>query len=229
MKFKLFLSLIRYAPWIIYFNLKYLPLKQACRLPIFLYKPKLLKCKGSIKIDSSCIKMGMIRLGYYEVSLFPNNGLVWENHGGEVIFNGSCKIGNNSFISIGSKGNLIFGDNFLSTASCKIVSYKRVEFLKDVRVGWDCLIMDTNFHTMTKVKGGYTNATAPILIGASNWIGTGCLVLKGTHTPDLCVFGARSLLNKKYTFESYTLASGNPVEIKAVGLYINVYDDEVEY
>ena len=34
----------------IYFNFHYLPIKQAIKLPIILYKPKLLSCKGKIII-----------------------------------------------------------------------------------------------------------------------------------------------------------------------------------
>ena len=34
----------------IYFNFHYLPFSQAIRLPILLYKPKLLKMKGNVKI-----------------------------------------------------------------------------------------------------------------------------------------------------------------------------------
>lgn len=34
----------------IYFNFHYLPFRQAMRLPILLYKPKLLKMKGNVKI-----------------------------------------------------------------------------------------------------------------------------------------------------------------------------------
>lgn len=34
----------------IYFNFHYLPFSQAIRLPILLYKPRLLKMKGNVKI-----------------------------------------------------------------------------------------------------------------------------------------------------------------------------------
>ena len=35
----------------IYFNFHYLPFNQAIRLPILLYKPHLVKCKGSVNIS----------------------------------------------------------------------------------------------------------------------------------------------------------------------------------
>lgn len=89
----------------IYFNFHYLPFNQAIKLPILLYKPKLLKMKGNIKIEKCKIKFGMIRLGFPTVSLYPNTGIVYENHGGTIVFNGKCAIGNNSAISIGASGS----------------------------------------------------------------------------------------------------------------------------
>ena len=93
----------------VYFNFHYLPFSQAIKMPILLYKPKLLKLKGDIKIGEGKIKFGMIRLGFPTVSLYPNTGIVYENHGGTIVFNGKCTIGNNSAISIGSKGCVEFG------------------------------------------------------------------------------------------------------------------------
>ena len=45
----------------IYFNFHYLPFSQAIKLPILLYKPKLLKVKGNVKIGEGKIKFGMVR------------------------------------------------------------------------------------------------------------------------------------------------------------------------
>ena len=54
---KLFKSIWKYR-WMlrnlsstIYFNFHYLPLKQAIHLPIWLYKPHLVKCCGSVEIN----------------------------------------------------------------------------------------------------------------------------------------------------------------------------------
>ncbi len=65
---------LRFLPQSLYFNLHYLPFNQAIKLPILLYKPHLLKMKGKI-ILSGRITTGMVRLGKFSVSLYPNNGL----------------------------------------------------------------------------------------------------------------------------------------------------------
>ena len=55
----------------IYFNFHYLPCSQAIKLPIILYEPKLLACKGSLEIRGK-VRFGMIQLGRNMVSLYPN-------------------------------------------------------------------------------------------------------------------------------------------------------------
>lgn len=170
----------------IYFNFHYFPFKQAIKMPIILYKPKLLKCKGEIKIEGK-IKTAMIQWGKDNVSLYPNSGIVYENHGGTIIFKGECFVGNNSFISIGGSGMVIFGDKFTASTTLRLTSYDRIEFEDRVRCGWDILIMDTDFHKLTKLSGGYSRGHAPIHIGSNNWFGNGCRIMKRTSTPNYCV------------------------------------------
>jgi acetyltransferase-like isoleucine patch superfamily enzyme len=173
--------------------------------------------------------MGMIRLGFLNVSIYPNTGIMWENHGGLVTFKGSCTIGNASGISLGKKGNIIFGENFLATSSIKLTSYCSISFGKNTRVAWESIVMDTSFHKLKDMDGNQKgNTMAPIIIGANNWIPTRCMVLKGTKTPDFCIFGAGSILNKDYShYPSHILLAGNPLQIKATDIWRDVEDDGI--
>ena len=90
----------------IYFNFRFLPFKQAVHLPILFYKPCFNELKGKFIIDCEKVKMGMIQLGALQCSLYPNSGIVFENHGGIVVFKGICVIGNASAISVGENGYL---------------------------------------------------------------------------------------------------------------------------
>ena len=87
-KIRRYLQELRYIVPTLYFNFHYLPFRQAIRLPIVLYKPHLLKCKGTIRLEpeDGRIRHGMIRLGFHQVSLYPNNGFTWENMGGNSCF-----------------------------------------------------------------------------------------------------------------------------------------------
>lgn len=222
---------LRSLPYSIWFNFHYFPFKQAWKLPIMLYKPRLLKCEGSIEIRSDKIKTGMIALGKNIVSLYPNSGVTIEiKGGGRMIFEGKCSVGNNSAISVANKGCLKFGEDFSSSTSLKIACYHSMEFGDHVRVGWDCLFMDTDFHKMTKVAGGYSKGYGPIKIGKNNWIATKCHVMKHTSTPDYCIVSACTKLSGKVDAPEYSIV-GNETSVKVLrtGIWRNVDDQDIEY
>lgn len=214
----------------IWFNFYYLPLKQAIKLPILLYKPKLLKCKGSVRICNKEIKTGMIVLGYYRVSLYPNNGLVFENNGGSITFHGKCFIGNDSKISVGETGNINFGDCFSSTASLKIISYIGITLGNNVSCGWECLIVDTDFHQMKYVEcSDMPPSFGRIRIGNNCWLAFHCIVMKNTLLPNFCTAAAYSLLNKHYEISCYSLVAGQPAVLKKEGIFRDMNDDLINY
>lgn len=216
-------------PKTIWFNFHYLPFKQAIHLPIFCYKVRLRKAKGSIKIISDNLRTGMIQLGKDIVGIYPNNGVTWENVG-NVIFRGFTKIGNNCSICIGSNGTLDLGDNFVTNAATKIVCVYSIKIAENARIGWETLIMDTSFHRIKgldgKLKGkGYSE----IILGKNNWLGTKCTVFPGAKTPDYCVIGAGSFLNKDISdFPTHIMVAGNPVQIKVRDVWRDVEDDNPE-
>lgn len=227
-KFLKFLPDIHKTIW---FNFHYLPLRQAVKLPILLYKPKLLNCSGSVRIEAP-IRTGMIRLGVFGVSVYPNRGITWENRG-SVIFSGSCYIGNNSYIAIGGTGNLSFGDCFCATADFRVVCYKRISFGANTLVGWSNLFCDTDFHatksTLPENVGG-NPGYAPITIGENNWFAMKCTTLKGANTPPLCIVGAGSLLLKDYSeCPPSCLIAGNPAKFIKGGIYHDRDDDKIKY
>lgn len=219
--------------WIntLYFNFHYLPFQQAIRLPVFLYRAKLLSCKGQVIISNSKIKTGMIQLGTHSVSLYPNSGIVWENFGGKVIFKGCCNIGNASAISVGKSGNIEFGNNFIATTTFKIVSYHLIKISENVLVAWDTIWMDTSFHGFKDINGDkVANAYNTISIGSNNWIPTKCMVLNCTKTPNYCVFGVGSILFNDYSSNStYSFMAGHPLTVKLIGVWHDFNDDIIMY
>ena len=187
--------IIKYILPTIYFNFHYLPFAQAIKLPILLYKPKFLACKGKI-IISGGVKTGMIKLGSNRVALYPNNGICFENRG-VIVFQGNCTIGMNSFISIAPSGKVVFGDGFVASNSLKLASYCNIEFGKNVRVGWECLFTDTDFHRITMLDGSKSpTAYGQILIGDNCWFGFKNIIMKNTRIPNKCIISANSLVNK---------------------------------
>ena len=215
----------------IYFNFHYLPFKQAIKLPILLYKPHLKKLKGTITIDCA-VHPGMIILGKHTVSIYPNNGIMFENHGGGIIFYGECSIGNNSAISIGSNAKLFIGKNFSASTSLKLVCYHYIKLGQDVLIGWNNVFMDTDFHSMKKIgDGSHTKGYGSIIIGDNNWFGMNCVIMKNTCTPNYCTIAGASLLNKNYTdFPEYSIiGSDKHISLLKTGIYRDFTDDSINY
>ena len=221
---------ILFLPFSIYFNFKYLPFKQASKLPILLCKPRLIGMKGKVKINAANIRTGMIRLGFMNVPIYPNKGIIWQNSG-EIIFEGDCYIGNNSAVSCGKTGKIIFGNNFGASTTFKIVSNYFIQFKENVRFGFENSCFDCDFHKLTSLKENeHTHIPfKPIIIGSNNWFGTKCLLLKGTQTPNYCTIGAYSLLNKRIEAPEYSIIGGNPAKLKTTGYFRDVNDDDIEY
>ncbi|MBP3505310.1 MAG: hypothetical protein J6K43_02785, partial [Lachnospiraceae bacterium] len=176
------------------------------------------------------VKYGMIRLGFPTVSIYPNSGIMIENHGGQIIFKGNCRIGNNSFISVGKNGHIEFGDRFSASTTLRLVSYEGVYFHDRVRLGWDIMVMDTDFHKLTKLSGGYSRGHAPIHIGSDNWFGNGCRIMKRSQTPNHCVVSAGTVLSGTVTIPEYCVIGNNSnIVIKATGIWRNLDDDIIDY
>lgn len=213
----------------LYFNFHYLPFSQAARIPILLYKPHFIRLKGKIIIEGN-VRPGMIILGKYDVSLYPNNGVVYENRGGTIIFNGACRIGNSSFISIGSKATLIFGNNFQATVALKLVSYHHIKFNDNVLCGWNCIFMDTDFHQLTILNSSIKpKSYDKIIIGENCWFAFNNTVMKGTMVGANSVIAGNSILNKDYSNYNYCLLAGQPAICKRENIYRNYLNDHIDY
>lgn len=215
----------------IYFNFHYLPLKQAIHLPIWLYKPHLVKCCGSVEINPmGGVKSGMIRLGVNRVSIYPNNGIKYENHGGHIIFNGDCGIGNDSIISVGKGATLSFGSKFDATASLKIVAYNQINFGSKVLIGWNCLFMDTDLHSLTNVTGTMTRGLGMIQIGDNNWFACNCIVTKETVTPRYCCVSLGTHVHGDISNFGERIVIGNrkTVEVLKEGVFLDWNNNTIE-
>lgn len=199
------------------------------------YKITYLPLQASFEIDerhdynSGGVKTGMIELGKNQVALYPNSGFIYSNNGGDLIFHGCCSIGNNSAFAIGKNGHVEFGKNFKASTTFKLASQYHITFKDDVLFGWDCLVMDSDFHKLTKISGGYSKGYGAILVGANTWFGNGTLVLKNSIIPDFCVVGAKSLISGKVDVPSYSLVGGNPLKLIKQGVWRDPDNDTIIY
>lgn len=220
-----FLSL----PKTIWFNFHYLPFSQAIHFPVFCYKVRLRVPKGKVIIASNEIKTGMILLGKDIVGIYPNNGVVFESKG-DIIFRGTAIFGNSCSISVGRNGTLDIGNSFIASAATKIVCASKIIFKENVRLGWETLIMDTSFHRLKGLDGKFKGkGYGEIVLGKNNWFGSRCTVLSGVKTPDYCVIGAGTILNKDILdYPTHIMVAGNPAKLKKRDVYRDVNDDKLD-
>jgi acetyltransferase-like isoleucine patch superfamily enzyme len=179
----------------LYFNLKYLPFKQAVRIPIFVSRHVwLYKLQGKIIVEQN-IACGQIKIGFDCVAAFDweKSRTIWHNTG-TIIFKGRAFIGHGSKISVG--GTLTIGSGFSITAESTIMCLKNVDFGDNCLLSWQIMVMDTDFHTIKNAAGSIINQPAPIKVGSQVWIGCRCTILKGASIPDNCVIAANSVVRK---------------------------------
>lgn len=137
--------------------------------------------------------------------------------GSRITFDGTASIGGGARLY--TKGDLIIGDNFYLSLNSQIIAHDCIEFGKDCTVGWDSLIMDTDFHrVLNKDTCEPYPMTKPISIGDHCWICNNVQVLKGTRIPNDTIVGSCSLLNKQYNIPEFSLLAGNPASVKKEGI-----------
>lgn len=212
----------------LWFNFKYLPFRQAVHLPILLYKPTFLKLSGFVVVESEEISFGMIRLGMFTSAVYPNSGITIRNEGC-LLFKGKCHIGNDTYLISGKQGKIVFGDDFRITGGVKMVSECGIEFGKHARLGWGCVVIDTNFHPLYDMeKKKFKRAFGPINIGDNNWFGMNCLIMPGVTTPEYCIFGARTIATRGGQYEPYCVHGGSPVKVLSRNVMRIIGQDSVK-
>ena len=178
------------------FNLRYLPLRQALRLPILVRKARFRRLGGKVSIEAERVTFGMIKMGWQYSGAWADNGVSWHNEG-SVVFRGRANIGGDTFFLILKGGSVKLGDDFRAAAAIKVISACGISFGKQCRVGWVSIIMDTNCHPLYDMeRQRFTKSHGPIVIGDNNWFGTGCLVLHSVETPRRAIFAAKTVLSR---------------------------------
>lgn len=158
----------------------------------------------------------MIRIGFRDMGIQNEKDrktILDFRAGSKIHFKGRASIGGGARIY--TKGNLSIGDNFYLSLNSQLIAHDNISFGDDCTVGWDVLIMDTDFHrVIDNITGEVYPMTKPVFIGNHCWICNGCQLLKGTELPDDCIVGAMTLCNKKYDIPSHSLISGIPAKLK---------------
>jgi acetyltransferase-like isoleucine patch superfamily enzyme len=108
-----------------------------------------------------------------------------------------------------SEARLIIENNVFINYGTEISLVKEVNIGAYSLIGIDCLIYDTNWHSL---DGLDLNVTAePTRIGRGLWLGARVIVLKGVTIGDNTVVAANSVVTKN--LPNNVLAGGNPAKV----------------
>lgn len=220
-------------PISLFFNLWYLPFRQAIKIPILLYKPKFYCLKGKVIIDSDHVHFGMIRLGLFITNQYPNAGVSFYNKGAIIFRGGGLKnscIGANSTITVlRDSSYLEFGKQFGNSSTLRINCDYRIVFEDNVRCGCNVSIMDSALHRLKNKDGNFVSrGYDEVVIGHDTWLCTNVTVMQGTYLPAYSVVAAYSLCNADYRdYDTHNLFAGVPAKYKKAGVWRDINDDNV--
>ncbi|MEG0931784.1 hypothetical protein [Algoriella sp.] len=160
-------------------------------------------------------KFGLIGFGQsYEIFKRKRNC-------GEAVINGLLEI--NGKVQFGLDTKLYIKKNAVlklghinSFAShTEIICFKSISIGNWVQFGNDCLITDTNFHELKDLSiDTKLPMNKEISIGSYNFIGARSTIKGNTETPNNCLVGSNSLLNKNYySFGENIILGGIPAKL----------------
>lgn len=195
-----------YLPYVVAFNLKYLPLRQAWKLPIWVRcrNRGAWKLNGRVRIDAEHVSTGMIKIGFKH-DFYYKKGISYKNVRGLIVFQGRCQIGNESMLEVHRGAVLTFGDG-VGISCSKIFCAQEITFGAGTLLGFGTTVMDSDFHYIVDTIGRrFIKPSAAVRIGRNNWVGCQSLIMKGTQTPDNCIIGARSVLSRRYKVPPFSL------------------------
>lgn len=205
----------------VYFNFRYLPFSQAIHLPILIYDT-LIVGTPNIKIQSKNCSYGMIRIGRigYNVWCSSKSTIIfWDK--GEIQFKGRSRLTRAIHIRVMDSGILSFGDNLYASSNLNIQCAKDVSIGNNVTIGWDCTILDTDYHHYVDDKyDSISIAEREVEIGNNCWIGFSTIIMKGAILHDHTIVSAGSVVCGNIN-ETHVIVRGNPAHIIKSDVSIN--------
>ncbi len=205
-------------PKTVAFNFRYLPLRQAIRLPVLVsHRVAIFNFGGTVTLRGrahpATVLLGFGANGAFD---FRRERSVWQV-AGDVWFDGPARLGNGFKLSLASGARVRFGEGFVLSAESQIVSRRSITFGRDCLVSWDVLILDSDFHPVIEADGRESVPEAPIAFGDRVWLGARSMVLKGVTLGDDVIVAAGAVVTRGEDRDG-VLLRGNPAEVTRTGV-----------
>lgn len=157
---------------------------------------KIQSLKG--KVIAHDVSKGAIQVGFGYVGIVDKKyrRTLWENTG-TIEFFGKAHLGVGT--KIACSGKLSIGKMVLINANTDIVCRKEILIGENSIIAWECLLMDTDFHSIYGIDSTKElNPDKAIKIGNHVWIGCRTTILKGSEIPDDSIVAACSTITKSF-------------------------------
>ncbi len=203
-------------------NFRAFRFRDAIKLPVF--------CYGNINFEGvhkGCIELSEVhfhtlRLGGGRYTYIFGNSNLDKSY---YRFSGTLSVGSNviidqgCIISICSGARLALGDNVYINRRSTIHVKESILVEHNTWIGWNCQILDSDFHFMVNDDGIIGNRNRPVRIGHCVWLANNVYVSKGAVLPDYSVVASMSLVNKDLSsFGEKCLFGGIPVRCLKTGI-----------
>lgn len=181
-----------------FYNFKLLPIEQAIHFPLLIGKHTIIRIvgRGGVKIRTN--KHLSIEIGVsYEPAVSTCKDYTNFLLEGQLVFDGTAKIGKGTKVYIQKNGYLFIGDDFKFTGKSSIRILNRMTIGQGCLFSWDLLFMDYDGHTRRNKSNEIDNYAKEIIVGNNVWIGCDCKIMGGADIPDGSIIGCGSFIGKK--------------------------------
>jgi acetyltransferase-like isoleucine patch superfamily enzyme len=198
----------------VYYNFRLFPFHIAKKLPLYIHHGVKTYKMGTICIEGE-VKRRMISLGTFDLKSQGNAKIL---NRGKIIFRGPVILGGG--IIIENTGAIVFEGETLVAEGTTLLVREKLVIGKYTRIGFRCLLTDSDYHYMVNVHTGEIKANKKeIIIGQCNWIAGCTTVKKGACTPDYTIVASNSLVSKDYRdmLPPYSIIGGTPAQLITSG------------
>lgn len=196
----------------IYFNFRYLPLRQAVYLPIWITTNfKVMKLKrGQIILDFP------YRKNFFfgdcgSVGLQEMKGGIYMADGAKLILNAMCVIGQGTTIRCDKNAVIELGKNFYCNKNCHLRSAEYIKFGDECSLGWNVQVNTDDGHAILH-DGKAVKRFESIEIGNHVWLTSNTIVTKSVRIADGCIIAQGAVVSKSIT-EPKSLVGGVPAKL----------------
>ena len=212
------LKFVLSIPKTLYVNFRYLPFKQAVKLPICISYDCTFKARRRGIVREKQPQTGMITIGFFKMPFCNHDKTIFRING-QLIIRGSAHFGCSSKVNVREGAKMIVGDHFNVSSSTSFDCNKSIEIGQNVLFGWDCLVMDSDGHDVYDKNGTIINKDKPIIISDHVWIGCRATILKGANIPSNSVISAGTTISGQLFEENSIIAGCPPASIKEIGTW----------